>query len=617
MRAIHALFEMPRREYLVSFFVVLSFFATWFFPAAKPLLVVAIVLGALPTFLEALRNLYDFKITIDVFNMLAVVVAFAAVEVQSGAFIVLMLSFARLLDHHTKNETRNSIQKLLSLKPEVATIEKAGLTEQIPSSEVRVGDTVVVKNGERVPVDGVVVYGEALINQAAVTGESVPAKKGVGDEVLSLSLNESGALKIRALHVGTDSLVDRMVRLMREASENKSRSERIADSFARLFLPIVALIGLVTYLVTKNASMTAALFLVACADDMAVAIPLAMTAALGSAARRGVIIKGGEYLDVLSRVDTLIFDKTGTLTYGSLGVSSVVLQPSFDEISFWRIVGSLEKFSEHPIGRALVHEALKKISDIPDPESFEVLRGEGVRGVVGGQEVAFGTLNLAQKMDAEIPPLFLSKSLKESLGTQSFLILNRKVVASVNFEDGDRPEARASIDAIRRLGVERIIMFTGDSEKVAMKVAARLGIDDVRSQMLPEEKLRALERLVKDGRVVAMVGDGINDAPALARAHVGIAMGNAGTAVAVEAADVVILHDDLSRISEMIVLSRKTMRVIRGDIAIWMVTNLVGFYFVFDSVFGPALAAFYNFATDFLPLVPSVTLFSRRTSRTK
>jgi len=306
----------PRREYALIILLLIAFAINFIFPSANGVLFAVAVVAAAPTVWSALISLRRKRITIESFNTFALVIAFVLTDAQSAGFITLMLAFARLLDSFTENRTKRALEELLALKPSRATRERNGRLEEIDADAVALGDTVVVEAGARVPVDGKVVYGATHVNEAPVTGESRPVKKIVGDPVFSGTLVETGVLKIRATGVGKDSTIERLAALMRAAAKNKSNPERIADKFAAIFLPVVAALGIIIYVVTRNATMTAALFLVACADDMAVAIPLAVTATLGAAAKRGVIVKGGERLQALARLKILVLDKTGTLTYG-------------------------------------------------------------------------------------------------------------------------------------------------------------------------------------------------------------------------------------------------------------------------------------------------------------
>lgn len=604
-----------RHDYILGGLLLIFLILNALAPTTWPLLWLGSGVGALPTLISALRSLRKRKISIDTFNTFAIIIALALKQLNSAAFIALMLTFARILDAHTAARASKALEELLKLKPEWAQKETNGAVEQISTDHVQIDDILVVKEGASVPVDGIIIFGKGFLNESPVTGESAPVEKLIGDRVLSSTINEIGVFKMRATHVGKDSTVERMAALVEEATAHKSHSERLADKFAGIFLPLVLLIGILTYVFTHSLLKTAAIFLVACADDMAVAIPLAITASLGQAARRGVIIKGGQWLEALGKIKTLILDKTGTLTYGAFAMSGITLDPQTDEKEFWRIIAIAEKFSEHPFGRAMFREALKHLheTNLPDPKDFHVIRGSGIVANIEGYSIAIGNEKILAEPQAKnaIVPEFILNKFNAADGTASYVIQDGKVLGMIAVADTPRAEAANSIRKLESIGVKNIQMLTGDRAGIAKRISDQLGIKKYQGSMLPEEKMRALEKLASGG-VVAMIGDGINDAAALARADIGIAMGSSGTAVAVEAADVVILNDNLDRVPEMILLGRKTASVIYYDMGIWFVTNLIGFTLVLTNVFGPALAAFYNFATDFLPLINSARLFKKR-----
>lgn len=612
---IKSLLESPWREYGLAMLVVLALGLDFFWPQATWFLVAAAALGSLPTIFGAWRSIGHGKINIDTFNLFALGISFATREFHSAAFIVLMLDFASLLDWRTASRAHDAVKTLLQLKPTQAVREEDGKTKQISIEEVRVNDILIIEDGSRVPADGVVIFGGGLLNESSVTGESVPIEKSIGDRLIAGTLNESGTMKMRVMRAGEDSTLEQMAKLIRGAQKDKSRSERLADRFAEIFLPVVLVIGVITYILTRNILMTAALFLVACADDMAVAIPLAITASIGQAAKRGVIVKGGEWLDNLGKINALVLDKTGTLTYGKFAFRDVVFLADIAPETFWRVVGSAEKFSEHPAGNAIWKEAEKCARDIPDPIDFKTYKGSGIVAKTASGEVAIGDEKLFTELGIAIPQDIkekLRQEMDDHAGTTVVVSLEKKIVGFLSVADVPRTEAKESILRLKQLGVRNVTMFTGDNEIVAKRVAVELGMDSYKASMLPDGKLAELEVLEKAGQRTAMVGDGVNDAPALARADVGIAMGSGGTAVAVESADIVILTDNLARIPEMVVLGRRTASVIKWDAIIWFVTNIVGFALVFAHVLNPALAAFYNFGTDFLPLLNSVRLFKKK-----
>jgi len=602
-------------DYVIIILIALCYFIYLFFPKTVVLLWTFVIIGTFPTLIRAIKSTLRFKISIDTFNFFALGVSLLYGDVVSSAFIVSMIESAMFLNSYAESKTNRAIEELFKLRPEKAIREVDGKTEEINSDVILKNDVIVIEEGSRIPVDGVVLSGTALINESSLTGESMPVKKESGDVVLSSTLNESGFIKIRATKVGADSTIEKMAELVKDASKNKSSSERLADRFAEVFLPVLLVVGLATYLITKNVAMVTSLFLVACADDMAVAIPLAITAAIGRSAKRGVIIKGGERIELLSKVKSLVVDKTGTLTYGTFLIKDVKIEEGISEKDFWQAVGIAEKFSEHPIGRAIFKEALVKSKNIPDPDKFKVYEGSGVVAFFNKDEIAMGKLSIITDLKLKIAESEIEKikSITEHKdATWSIVIKNGKIMGFVSLGDSPRPGAKKSITDLKKLGIKDIRMFTGDNELIAKKVALELGIEKVESSMTPDEKLKKLEEIIKKGGVVAMVGDGVNDAAALSRADVGIAMGKGGSAVSVEAADIVILNDHLARIPEMVSYSRKVMSVIRLDMIIWLVSNMIGFGLVFTGIAGPTLAAFYNFATDFLPLINSSRLFNKK-----
>lgn len=599
-----SVFNRPGREYALIV-LLLAAFSVAYFLNENIILYAASVLAVIPSFANAYKEITRRKIGIDTFNTFAIIVSFATGQAYSAGFIALMLTFARLLDWRAESRTHDAVKELMDLKPQTATIEVGGQLKEVAADSLKLGDVAVVTSGGRIPADGTVIQGQADVNEATVTGESLPVEKIAGDQVIASTLVESGMLKIRAERVGGESTIERMAAMMREASRNKSHSEKLADRFAAVFLPVVLVIGIITYLITHDLLMVAALFLIACADDMAVAIPLAMTAALGQAAKRGAIVKGGVWLDVLGKIKILVLDKTGTLTFGNLSVGSVRIAPGIETEYFWRTLASAEKYSEHPVGRAAYHEAMRHVAEASDPEQFTLYKGSGVRAKIAGQDVVAGTARLFEELGLAAPVE------SESGGSLFYISAAGRYLGAIEVADTPRPEAVESLKRLRELGIGRIIMFTGDNEKTAAAVAQVMGITEYYSAMKPEDKLRKLEELLPSGPV-GMVGDGVNDAPVLARADVGIAMGQGGAAVSVEAADIVLMNDNISLLPEMVMLGRRTFSIIRLDAVIWAASNLVGFALVLSGLAGPAFAAFYNFATDFLPLLNSSRLFKKK-----
>ena len=605
------LFKQPTREYIVAIFVLTALVLDYLFIFKSIILVVAVI-GSLIPFANGILPLFKRKVTIDTFNAFALAITFVTGEFRSSAFIILMLTFAYILDWHLVERKNRAIDRLMKLKPIRAFVERGDAIEEIKTEEIKQGDVLVVREGSQVPTDGVIIFGEVQINEAIITGESMPVPKMVGDDVFGSTTNISGTVKIKATKIGKDSTIERIAALINEASKNKSHSEKVADRFAKIFLPFVLVLGAVTYLVTHNIIYVASLFLIACADDMAVAIPLAITASIGKAAKRGVIIKGGEWLDVLSKVKTVVIDKTGTLTYGDLKVAKVVIKDNIVEKDFWNYVGVAEKFSAHPVGRAIYQEAIVHVKSVQDPESFFALGGVGASAVYKSKQVIIGNVDILSTIKNNQNSI-INQEIKDLVSSEKMpvnvVLLDSKVVGYILVRDTPRVEAKESVDKLREIGVSNITMFTGDAKNVADAIGKELGISDIKTEMKPADKLVELEKLINKNGKLAMIGDGINDAPALARADIGIGMGGAGTEAVMETADVIIFTNKLNLLPEMILLGRKTMSVIGGDMVIWFLSNAVGFALVFLGFVNPALAAFYNFATDFFPLINSGRLF--------
>lgn len=623
MSKVQYYFAPPTREYILSAALILVlildkvFTGTSYAQPVALLLWVAAIFGALPLLFTAARQLWNKEITIEVFNLFALIVALLLNHPIAAIWIDLMLTFAAYLEWRTRSRASTAVEELLRLRPEIAHREREGdRIEDITPEAVLVDDILVVKTGERVPVDGVIVFGEAILDESSFTGESVPQEKTIGAEVYTATILAGGTLKIKATHVGEDTTLARLLKLMQAAALSKSKAQRFADRFAKVFLPVVALSGLVIYLFTRDSTMVAAFFLIICADDIAVAIPLAMEASLGEAARRGVIIKGGKHVEALAKIKTVVFDKTGTLTLGQFAVDSIEVAEGVPIRQFWQYVAQAEKFSEHPIGKAVYKEACKVVGEPRDPEHVEIIKGAGVRIISEGTTVVIGNQRALAlsgiTLTGEAEACLLGGHHHEGK-TILLVYVGGKYFGSIIAADTPKLEAKAALHALSAMGIHTV-MLTGDREEVARDIAGILGIEEFLAGLTPEDKLTRIAEFSEKG-IVAMVGDGVNDAPALVRADIGIAMGSIGTAVAIEAADVIVLTDQLERIPEMIGLARRTRGVVLGNVGIWFVTNSIGIFLVLSRFAEIPLAAAYNFGTDFLPLLNSTRLFRNKKSQ--
>ncbi len=556
----------------------------------------AIVLGGWFRFRQALKDVTRGKITINVFVAVAILASLLIGQFISAAIIVFIMSVAGSLESFTVKKTRQAIEGLLDFTPKTARILRGEELVEIPLEQVNKGDIVVVITSERIPVDGHIFEGTAVINQAPITGESKPVDMFTGDRVFAGTLNESGNIQIEVDRIGADTTLARIIHLVEEAQERKAPIALIADRFTTYFLPAVALIALATFVLTGEITRSVAVLLVACPCALAIATPSAVTAGIASLARKGVLVKGGAVLEIAGKIKTVILDKTGTTTIGKPRVHSIVTFDTVNEDELIHLAASVETFSEHPIASAILEKA-KEMKIVPvHPENHQVVPGCGVSGLVKGKLVNVSNLRHAGKMTVQLSETEEAETAR--MEDQGFTVL---VVASDNnalgiIGVGDQVREGVS-DAsgwLRKVGVERLLLFTGDNERAAQQAAAEIGVDEIRAELLPEDKLLQLRALRRNGEVVAMIGDGINDAPALAEADVGVAMGTAGTDVAMEAADICLMRDELARVADTIVFSQQISRRIKINILLSMIYNAVGITLSSLGILNPVPAVLYQ-----------------------
>ncbi len=524
-----------------------------------------------------------------------------------------MLSSARLFDHWTEARTKSIITHLLKYKPQRVKIKRGGTVFEESLSIVKKDDLVIVESGDRVPVDGEIVSGEAALNEASLTGESDLISKKKGDKVLTSTLCESGSLVVRAENLGEDTTLSKIIALVEDASRKRTKMEKWASKFTKWYILGTIVLAVLLYFFNFSTKTILSVLLVVCADDIAVAVPLGFTVAIANAARRGVIIKGSNAIENLARLKYFITDKTGTLTYGR---PKVVFCKGFNGFSDLEI---LKRFaigaasSHHAVSRAILDDAKQKNVEVHVADDFREVPGEGVLFTHDGENGISGRLEFLKKNNVEIPTEVSEMVSKEKdLGRGIVLVaINKKVSGLFSYQDELRKESAEIIQKTMTLGVREWHMLTGDNERVAAQVAKRVGVTDYHANMTPEGKVAFVEFLKKKKHgVVAMAGDGVNDAASLALVDVSVAMGQGGTDAAIEAADISLMHDDLRRIPEIICLSQKTMVVMRQNFVLWGLTNGVGLFLVFSGFIGPIGAATFNFITDFFPIMNALRLFS-------
>ena len=556
----------------------------------------ATLFGGYLRFISGFKDIFNRKITVNVFVTVALVATIAVGEFRAAAVVVFIMAVAGALETYTLDKTRRSIRNLLDLTPKMATVRRDAEEVLIPANEVQIGDIVVVRPGGRIPVDGIVVSGQSCINQAPITGESMPVEKFKGTEVFSGTLNETGRLEIKTTKTGNDTTLARIVHLVERAQGTKAPIQNLADRFTVWFLPTVLVLAIIAFLTSGDVRVAVSVLLVACPCAFAIATPTAVTAGISNMARRAVLIKGGVFLELAKKMDVLLVDKTGTFTFGKPTVVDVVSLDGMPAEEVLRLAAIAEKYSEHPLARSVMARAKECDIEVPDPDQFNIEVGMGVAARFDGKGILVGKKKFLQDKGAHITDC-IENAISEQTeqGRTTVLVANDlKPVGLIAIADEIRSETPHAISSLKAMGLKEIIMLTGDNHKVAKAVAEEIGVDDFQAELLPEQKLQFVEKLQKQGKVVGMIGDGINDAPALALADVGIAMGAAGTDVAVETADVALMNDNLSLVVNFMEMSKKVLLRIKLNIFFSIIYNVIGFILAGFGMLTPVLAVTFQ-----------------------
>jgi P-type Cu+ transporter len=543
-----------------------------------------VLLAGFPTFRSVIRAALKRQIIAHTLMTIGVIAALLIGEWVTAAIVVFFMRVGDYAERFTTEKSREALKNLTAMSPQTARVERDGAEIELAITQVNVGDVVIVRPGESIPVDGEVIGGQATVNQATVTGESMPVETGVGARVFATTIAQLGSLRVRATHIGADTTFGRVIRLVEEAETNRADVQRLADRFAGYFLPFVATIAALTFILSRNPLATAAVLVVACSCSLALATPIAVLASIGAAAKHGLVIKGGKYLELLAKADVVLLDKTGTLTLGQPQITDVVALNGLSEREILTLAASAERYSEHPLAEAVRKSAKQQALTLFTPEAFEAIPGHGVKAQVNGHTITVGSPRMNRESGAVISQL--------EAGGKTALVVMRddEVVGVMGAADTLRPEIGAAVASLRALGVKDVVMLTGDNERVAKGVAEGLEIG-YQAGLLPEDKIEIVRRYQAEGRTVVMIGDGVNDAPALAQADVGIAMGAAGTDVAIEAAHVILMREDWTLIPEAFRIAQRTMGVVRLNLGFTAVYNLVGLSLAAFGILPPILAA--------------------------
>jgi len=538
-----------------------------------------------PIFRNVVRSALHRQVTSHTLMSLGVVAALAVGEWTTAAVVVFFMRVGDTIEKATAEGARRAVKNLEALAPQTARVERDGVEVETPIAAVLPGDLVVVRPGEQIPVDGEVVSGQATVNQATITGESLPVEVSAGSHVYAATIAQLGSLRVRAARVGAETTFGRVVRMVEDAEANRGSYQRLADKFSGYYLPVVAGLALLVLILRRDPMATAAVLVVACSCAIALATPIAMLAAIGAAARRGLLIKGGKYLELLARADVVLLDKTGTLTQGRPQITDMAPLNGLAVEQMLQLAASVERDSEHPLGEAVRTAAVEHGLPLLPIADFTATPGVGVAAQVDGRrvEVRSGRALALTAPDAV-------RAWQDAGKTLLWVLRDGEPVGVLAAADAIRPETPAAVAELRRLGVKQIELLTGDNEQSAAQMAAQIGVA-YRANLLPENKLARVKELQAAGHIVVMVGDGVNDAPALAQADVGIAMGAAGADIALEAAHVALLADDWRLVPEVFAIAQRTLGVVKFNLGFTVVYNVVGLTLAALGLLPPMLAA--------------------------
>ncbi|AJH72233.1 copper-translocating P-type ATPase [Bacillus cereus ATCC 4342] len=523
---------------------------------------------------------------------------------ETSAVLITLIILGKLFEAKAKGRSSEAIKKLMGLQAKTATVVRDGTEMKILIEEVVAGDIVYVKPGEKIPVDGEIVEGKSAIDESMLTGESIPVDKTIGDVVIGSTMNKNGFLKVKATKVGRDTALAQIIKVVEEAQGSKAPIQRVADQISGIFVPVVVVIAIITFAVWMifvtpgdfggALEKMIAVLVIACPCALGLATPTSIMAGSGRSAEYGILFKGGEHLEATHRLDTVILDKTGTVTNGKPVLTDVIVADGFHEEEVLRLVGAAEKNSEHPLAEAIVEGIKEKKINIPSSETFEAIPGFGIESVVEGKQLLIGTRRLMKKFNIDIEEVSKSMEELEREGKTAMLIaINKEYAGIVAVADTVKDTSKAAIARLKKMGLD-VVMITGDNTQTAQAIAGQVGIDHVIAEVLPEGKAEEVKKLQAQGKKVAMVGDGINDAPALATADIGMAIGT-GTDVAMEAADITLIRGDLNSIADAIFMSKMTIRNIKQNLFWALAYNGLGipiaaFGFLAPWVAGAAMA---------------------------
>lgn len=569
---------------------------------------VAIVLCGVPILFGAIRGLIiDHDIKADVLVAMALVASVATKQYFAAGEVALIMQIGSLLEDYTSGKAQESIEKLVNLTPQKARVLRDGAEQLVPVEEVRVGDTVQIRAGETIPVDGTILTGETSIDQSVMTGESIPVDKAAGDKVSSGTINQYGVFTMKADKVSADSSLQRMVRLAKEAEQNQAPVVSLADKWATWLVVVALLCAIVTWIVTKEFMRAVTVLVVFCPCAFILATPTAVLAGIGNAAKYGIIIRSGNALEKLAKIKRVAFDKTGTLTYGKPQVSNVYCADSrYTKEDLLRFTAAAEQQSEHPLGKAIVKSC--EGMDIPEAANVKIIPGQGVQATVNRRDVLVGKASMMEKRRIDLSGLNAKAGeFLQGGSTVIYVAIDGKAAGIISLADKIREDTAATISKLKAAGVTPMIL-TGDNSASATAVAREAGIEDVRADLLPEEKMSMIREYTTSDEPICMTGDGVNDALALTTANAGIAMGGIGSDIAIESADAVLVNDDIKRIPYLFRLTQKVMSKIKVNLIIAMIINITAVVLSALGILTPVTGALWHNAGSVFVVVNAALL---------
>ncbi len=604
---------------VVKLVIALIIFATAFFKVvpekiATWLFVVAYILSGYEVLLKSIKNIFRGEVFDENFLMsIATLGAFAISKPGEAAAVMIFYNVGELFEDYAVGKSKKSIIQLMNIKPKIANLKKGNEIKVVEPEELKVGDIIVVKAGEKIPVDGVIVNGETTINTSALTGESVPRKVKVDDEVLAGCINESDVIEVKVTKEFKDTAINEIIELVKNSNKAKSKTELFITKFAKVYTPIVVVLALILAFVPpifvgfQNLGewvKRALVFLVtSCPCAIVLSVPLGYFAGIGKAGKEGVLIKGSNYLDVLTKANTMVLDKTGTITKGNFEVSKIVLEEEIGEEELLEIAAVAESMSNHPIAKSIISKVNKKISQ-EEIEEYKEIAGMGIKAKYHGDEIVAGNAKLLEKEEIKYYPC-------NEIGAIVYVAKNKKYLGAIVISDTVKPDSKEAIEGFKKNGINKICMLTGDNKEIAENIAKQVGIEEVHYNLLPGEKVKELQKIKNEQNVVIAIGDGINDSPVLAEADIGASMGLNGQDLAIETSDIVIMDGKLSSFNKAINVSKRTKKIIMQNIyfalgikAIVLVLGAFGISTMWEAVFA-------DVGVTFITVLNSLRIFKK------